>query len=74
MKVQNFVEDVAITTTVELATGQELAEEQKQEIKAKKAKGTAYGYDLAVGILGILLAILQVVVFVVLFFWLLGLL
>lgn len=65
MKMQNKIEKVALEKSYELVDG-EISAEEKEKIENHKAKGTAYCYDLAVGIIGITLSVLVVVAFVVL--------
>ena len=65
MKMQNKIEKVALEKSYELVDG-EISAEEKEKIENHKAKGTAYRYDLAVGIIGITLSVLVVVAFVVL--------
>jgi len=66
MKVQNKVEGAAITGLAEAIKGDVTAEEKAELEKEKKeytARGTAYTYDLVVGILGITMAVVVVIAF-----------
>lgn len=67
MKIQNKVEDEASIAIAEAVTGQEVSEEQRAKVSERKARGTAYGYDLTVGIVGITLSVLVTVAFIVMF-------
>lgn len=68
MKALNKIHDTIEEKTIETLSGQELSEEKKQEIAEEDIKGTANKYDLAVGIVGIVSAVLSVIVFFCLLF------
>ena len=68
MKIANKLESSIKEKTIEAVSGEELSEEEKEKINNYKVKGTANGYDLAVGIIGILLSIAVIVAFITLFF------
>ena len=68
MKIANKFESSIKEKTIEAFSGEELSEEEKEKINNYKDKGTANGYDLAVGIIGILLSIAVIVAFITLFF------
>lgn len=71
MKIANKIEDVVVENAKELVKGEELTDEEKQQIKDKKIAGTSPKTDLIVGILSIVLSIGLVFAFVGLFFGLL---
>lgn len=68
MKIANKLESSIKEKTIEAVSGEELSEEEKEKINNYKVKETANGYDLAVGIIGILLSIAVIVAFITLFF------
>jgi len=66
MKIQSRVEGELIEGFAESITG----ENADGYGESYKARGTASGYDLAVGIIAILFSVLVIVAFVLCFFWL----
>ena len=67
MKVQNKIEDEAAIAIAETITGKEATEEERQKVSERQAKGTAYKYDMAVGITGITLSVLVTIAFITMF-------
>ena len=68
MKIQNKIEGEAIGHLAETISGKEMTEEDRQKVKNYEAKGTAYKYDLFVGILSIVCAVAVVITCATLFF------
>ena len=68
MKIQNKVEGEAIGHLAEAISGQEMSQEDEQKVKNYKAKGTAYKYDLVVGIMGIVCSVAVIITCATLFF------
>ena len=68
MKIQNKIEGNLIANTAEALSGKELTNEEKQKSeefkKNYKAKGTAYGFDIFLGIFCIVMSVAVVIAFV----------
>jgi len=67
-KLESKITGAVLNKTVEVVSGEEVAEEVKEENKNYKSRGTADTYDLVVGVLGIVLSIFVVAAFIILFF------
>ncbi len=65
MKIQSKVEAEAIEAIAETVSDKELPEEEKEKLKNHEARGTASKYDLAVGVIGLVMSFVVVVAFFV---------